>query len=349
MKLDGNTKESEESILSILNNEKIDLNQKMDALSRWDGKIKELADITDRDVQQKALELNRIEPKWQNIYAYYDGIEDGELDDTLLVFLDTDDNAIPLSEQKIITTEEREEEFIKKFSLAIINRNEISDENYALLINATKYSWNSLNFEDLGRSKVENMVETKFLNLTQSNFEKLKEHFPHMHIRLVEKHSNELIAEYDELTFDSTDIHKLLVSTNIANEIKSQLIDKLNSSMFETKEVAVAACDILISSDYIAMEYSALENMIKFTLSTEKRVRLINIHFDYLDNTQLKGLIEKVGYNYKRLFMNQNKPKFPITDYNSILFQNLLDRNLIGKFIINPKDESEYRVSAKYL
>jgi hypothetical protein len=348
LKLEENANESEESVLLLLNNDKIDLSQKTEVLSCWNGKIKVLAGIADRNVQQKALELSRIEPTWQNIYAYYDGIEDGELDDTLLGFLDTDDNAIPLSEQKIVTTEEREEEFIKKLSLAIINRNEISDENYARLIKATKYAWNSLNFENLDRPKVENMVDTKFLSFTQSNFDKLKEHFPNLHIRLAVKHSSTLIAKYDEMSFESADIHKLLVSPNISKNVKVQLIDKLSSPIFETKEVAVAACDILIEADYIAMEYSALENMIKFATSTEKRVRLINIHFGYLDNTQLKGLVGKVGDNYKRLFMRQNKPKFPITDYNRILFQNMLDQGLIGKFVVSPRDESEYRVSAKY-
>ena len=101
--------------------------------------------------------------------------------------------------QRMVITEEQDEDFITKISLAIINLNEISDANHARLIKATIWTWTkSLDFEVLDRPKVENMVEVKFLNLTQSNFDKLKEHFPNLHIRLVEMYSSELIAEYDK-------------------------------------------------------------------------------------------------------------------------------------------------------
>ena len=60
------------------------------------------------------------------------------------------------------------------------------------------------------------------------------------------------------------------------------------------------------------------------------------------------NLIEKVSHNYRKLFIKQSKPTFPITDYNTTLFKNLTNRNLVLKYVVNPNDDTEYKVFVKY-
>ena len=81
--------------------------------------------------------------------------------------------------------------------------------------------------------------------------------------------------------------------------------------------------------------------------SVKKRIVLLNLHFDKLDDNQIQSLTEKLGVDYAKIFMKQHKPFFTKTDYHYDFFNKLKNRNLIIRFEDVDKT-SEIKVYANY-
>ena len=62
--------------------------------------------------------------------------------------------------------------------------------------------------------------------------------------------------------------------------------------------------------------------------------------------TKLYDLIEMLGGDYPELFVKQHKPKFPNTDYNKTLFDNLEKRGLIKRH--ETYKDGRFRAFANY-
>lgn len=209
-------------------------------------------------------------------------------------------------------------------------------KSYISLLKATPYRWDSLNFEHLDKNKVQWMVKTNFLNLTPSNFTKLKEHFPDEHIRLIENQQNKLFSIFDDLALDTKDILLMLKSEIIKN--KFELIKRIDDSfIIDDKNIAKSVCDVLAAANSILLNFDVLESLINSSASKENKIKVLNKQAEDLDDSQLQDLVELLGGNYQKIFEKKRRPTFSDTKGNRLLFDKLQKKGLIIKY----KDEKD--------
>jgi energy-coupling factor transporter ATP-binding protein EcfA2 len=348
-KLEENTEETEETVIKLLNNTLLSNTTKTGIALKQKTLITDISAIQDIEIQQILIENNKIVVTWNNLYLYYETLEEESgLDETLINFLNDEKNYTLLFEQAIRNELSKQtEETIKKFSLEIINCNDLKYKSYIHLLNSIPYRLNSLNFEHLDEDKVKWMVATGFLNLTVANFSKLKDNFPNEHLTLIEKQPENFIKIFDEFTLDEDDVLSLLKSEKITNDSKVGIIEKIdNSFIIDNKNIAKSVCDILTNSKYIPLNIDVIESIINSSSLLENRIKVLNKQEKELNDSQIQGLIEAFGEDYKKLFIKQSKPKFSKTDYHEQLFDNLKKRKLIRRF--EPYKDNRLKVIANY-
>ena len=71
LKLENNTKENENAILKLLNNNKLINSDKEKIISKEEVLISNLSDIENNEVRGILLKLSKTKPVWTNIIDYY--------------------------------------------------------------------------------------------------------------------------------------------------------------------------------------------------------------------------------------------------------------------------------------
>lgn len=350
LKLENNTKENEKCVIKLLNIESLGILTKKDIITKQEIVITNLSEIKEIEVQKMLIGMNQVAVTWKNLYRYYETLENGsDLDEVLINYLNHEENYNLLSKQAINSElKEKSEEVIKTFSLKVIGCNELRYESYIKLLTATPYKWNSLNFEQLDKDKVEWMVNTVFLSLSVSNFNKLKENFPNEHIKLIEKQQEKLVSVWDEISLSEEDILLLLKSSVIINSNKLEIIKRVDDNyIVGNNKIAKETCDLLANStSFIELEFDVIDSLIKSYSSIDNKIKILNKHIDKLTNPQFQTLVEMLGGDYPELFVKQHKPKFPNTDYNKTLFDNLEKRGLIKRH--ETYKDGRFRAFANY-
>ena len=334
---------------SVLNNTSLTVSIKTAIIQQQKTIINDIQRIDDREMQKVLVLNNRIAVDWKNLYNYYIGSEEKEIDETLINYLNQSRNYMVLAKQSIESQlNEKTEEDIDSFSLQLINCNELSDESYIKIMSSIPYTLDSLDFEHLSEKKVQWMVDSKFLNLTESNFQTLRENFPNKHITLVEKYQHNILSSIETFTFEQDDIVLLLKSSAVSKSNKIELINSFNLEVIiENNKIAQAVCDVIATSpQHVSLDYEHLESLMKSTSNIDNRIKVLNKYLDILDDAQLENLIKPLGNKYQQLFVQRKRPIFPKSEHLLTLLEELKNRDLISS--IDKRKKNRLSVVAKY-
>lgn len=349
LKIPENNSESEEFTIKLLNNKILKNEAKLNLIKKQTIIFNDLSQIKDIVIRENLIENNKVFPNWENIFTYYDQLENSEFTSILINFLNTEPNYKTLSKEKIEKNNQRLENFIKDFSIKLITCNELNYDSYVALVPCTTYNCNNVAIENLNYDKAEFLLNSKKLVLTVANFNQLKENFSTLHIVLIERNQDLFFTKFEDYTLDNEDILILLNSAEIISKNKIELIKKIDDEIIiESKEIGEIICSFLAVSSYIPLEYNVLESLFKHSNSTENRIKLLNKHIDKLSNAEIQNLIEMLGPTYKEIFKRQYKPKFNNTAFHEELFKKLKSENLILKQELDKKEPNKIRVFAKY-
>lgn len=343
-----NVTESETTIISILNNEDISTELKSKLVEGQATIISEINNVIDNDERQILLDYNKLKPVWGNIYEYLDGIEDDDFDETLIGFLNRKENYLELSKRKLNDGVDKDEEYIKNISSNLIHSSELLNDAFSFLLKSIPYTYNRVSYGKINVEQIEVMLSHKFLNLTVDNFDGLKSKGGTLHIKLIESHQAKFTEEFVEFSLDTNDWLLILKSQAIKIENKLSLIQNFDDSIIvENRLIANTVCNLLPVNEYIPLRFEVLSAMFKANTSVQKRIALLILHFENLDNNQIQILTEELGDDYARMFMKQHKPVFANAPYNISLFIKLEERDLIIRFeVIGSKNV--IKVYAKY-
>jgi hypothetical protein len=350
LKIPDNNSESEEILIDLLNNQDLKDQLKFDIIKKQNLIFNDLSEIENIEVQKNILDNNKVLATWNNIYAYYENKDPNDLDEIVIDFLNIDSNYNTLSNITFKQDNEKDAKFLTLFAVKLIFCNDLNLESYSNLLKQVTYFWNDINFENLDFEKVECMInQKKVLNFSLTNFDRLKEKFPDLHITFVEKNQDDFLKKITDYSLDEGDILMLLKSTKILEKNKIQIIEKIEDDIIIGNEkIGIIICNLLAISNYIPLEYNVLESLFTHSDSIENRIQLLNKHLDKISNTEIQNLIELLGPNYKEIFKKQFKPKFNNTPFHEELFEKLKSKNLILKKELDKKDKNKIKVFAKY-
>jgi DNA-dependent RNA polymerase auxiliary subunit epsilon len=348
LKLETNKNEHEESLIHILNRKDISLKLKEAVLISQETVISSIELIDDISAQELVISKSKVIATWSNVLTYFDNTELEDFDDAIAMFLNDPENYVILSKEKLKSAESMSEEYIKNISDIFIHSNSLNIDAYFNLLDSIPYTYKFVRCGELDEEKISKLLEKKKLSLTAQNFAGLKSKGGELAIKLIVVHQKEFLTKLSELDLDPSDWNNIFKSSSITEETKLELIQTIDDSIIiNDSSIAALICSIIPIDRYIPLRFEVLNTMFSANNSTEKRVRLINLHFQNLDDKQIQVLTEKLGVDYARIFMKQHKPVFPNQPYNIEFFTKLKEKDLIIRYEKEDKDKS-IRVLAKY-
>ncbi|WP_026764597.1 hypothetical protein [Sediminibacterium salmoneum] len=349
LKLPENKNETEESIINLLNNQFLNDDLKADFLHVQRHKIEFISSIQELEDLELAISFNKIQPTWKNVVEYYSRLEENaEINDILIDYFNDELNYKSLAKDELSISDGKNEELVKEFSMKLIYCNSLSLLAYSNILQSISYRYDSFQFDKLDKQKIEWLIENEFIILNQSNFDGIKKIDNHLSIRLLEVYEKEFIDKLTDFVLDTNDWHFLLNSKSFSPEGKIIVIQHIDESIIiNNVRIADIICYLLPNDKFIPLSFDVLNAMFKSNDSVQKRIELLNFHFDSLTEDQLKRLIEELGEDYARMFVKQKKPTIANTPFNKRLVENLKKRNMISSFTII-MEKNEIKVVARY-
>lgn len=344
--VENNKEEEEKTIVDILNREDVSLDLKAQVIRSQNAKIYSIKSIDDFEVKQVVLKSNKLTVDWNNIFDYFDATEKEEFDDVLIAFLNEAVNHEILDKQKL-RVNGREEEYIKKISNILLQCEALEIHAYTSLIDSLPYKYNRLNFDKLNEDKIEALLSKKILTLTSDNFNGLKSKGSNLHIKIIEVHQDKFVEKMNELSLDANDWNLVFKSHSIVSSYKLSILKKIDLSLLSDRKIAHTVFNIVPEDQYIPLNYELLNEMFDVHNSVSKKIALLSLNLDDLDDNQVQSIVGKLGEKYAKIFLKQHKPTFTNSPQHIALFEKLQKRGMIKGFKVN-KEKEEVKVTANY-
>ncbi len=342
--IDTNTYESENTILKLLNDEKLKQETKIKIIKHQKTKISDIASVDDRELWYQLLEENKLISSWENVSKYYNYVE--ALDESLIGYLNNTDNSKPLFDITI------DDDYIKNYPdfntqllTDLIECNDFELVPYSNLVRENDYSFKSLNLSKLDDEKINILIDDKVLELNNANFELLKKNSEDQHILFLEKNIDEFIDEYNSFNIDSDDIARLL-ETKIVPANKRKLTDLVDYSLINTPRIAKLIYSNIDKNEIRSYEY--IENMVSNLESTESKVNLIIEQQSGLSDDELIPLLQLLPDEYSKIAnLDGKQTLLPNRDYNKNLIELLSLRGFITSHKPDKKDQTRLYIKDK--
>jgi len=195
------------------------------------------------------------------------------------------------------------------------------------------YTWDTLNFENLSKNKINWMVSNRFLTLTPNNYNLLKEHFKGKHIDLLKRYPNEFIENQIDYSLDEDDVLALLDFSEFSQQQKISIIQNTNNKLIiNNKELSNSICNILSACQYIELDFTVLQSLIQHGRSEENKLKLFNLQFDLLSHEQITKLLNTLGEPYSDIAIKGRRPSLPKDQINFDLVCKLKEKDYISSF-----------------
>lgn len=210
-KIESNIEESEESIIAILNNSEVDINNKESLLKTQKNKLSQITKVKDNKILQYIVKEEAFVINWSNIIEYIAYTE--EIDDYLKAIFSNSDHCKILSKKKLDTNDDT----YKK----LIALDDIPDDCYDYLMKPIPCGCPDIDFIDFNIEKVQILLKRRILQLSSDNYNVLKEHFKDLHIEFMAN----LIEKFLELD-DVSDYN--LEAEDYCNILEAGIVDDNN-------------------------------------------------------------------------------------------------------------------------
>lgn len=246
LKIETNTKESEDAIRELLN-EDLTIENKQAIIKKEETKISDITAIP-TELWDELLKENKLMPTWDNLLHYYK--EKKELDDYLLDFLNLKENYKDLVQHKMNNKEVFGNELLQSFSRKILKSNELSDDAYSNLIKSVIWQFGDLNMDSLSSTKVDIILVNKKISLNQTTLNSLKKNSENKQITLIENFKDVFLEKYEELPLDENNYIEIFKSSKFTPDEKNAIIEKLDLSLFENTRLVEIIVGLYLNSDY---------------------------------------------------------------------------------------------------
>lgn len=326
LQLPNNTQESEESIIFLLNNEDIDIESRQEIIDVSDHKISSLSNILNIGIKAYLISFSKTKANWDNIIHYYSIVEE-KFDDNLIDFLEDEENYIQLSDSKIKDCIDLDKKLLVKFSNSFISNEKISDKCFEALLLCCPYVYSSLDFEKLSMKKIELMIKHGYIQLSRDSYYYLKEKFAGKQTDLLFRNAQIFLKTDEEYAFDENDLLTIIGSNVFNVEQKTTIVLSADKNLImQSSRLCSIVCDILSRYQYVELDFDLLFKIILKSQSIENKIKLLNIHYQYLSHDSISELLPALGEPYSDISVKGKQPSIPNSKTN-LLFAEKLDKS----------------------
>jgi hypothetical protein len=331
--------DDELDIYSLLNNkQQLTQSQRLGILTREKTTLKDLGKINDDDIQQAALEENKISADWHNILVWY--TKESEIDDVLMRYLNQTINSKALGNSLLKASAQFEQTVCEELEKELVYCEGLSDRCYANLLASFQYEYGEFDFDLISIEKADLLIGNGLLLLSEDNFHKLTKIHQGLRIKLVAKQIDSYLEAPDEFEIDNNDRLTLLNDSSINMNNRLKLISLFtNSQLSENSALAEKTLKILTETSTLSMDEERVKVLIKTATDLNRRLLLFTHYLKALSADVIRGMLNDLGGKYAQL-NTRDRPWFPLNDINRFIAEQLEIKNVIaGKKIADEKNE----------
>lgn len=336
LRIDTNINEAEESLIELLNNEHLTVENKSKIIGQTETVVSVISTIEELEIKKLLLEKSKIAATWENVFNYYENVEN-EFDAVVITFIEKDGIALELSKKKIEKDGEGENKYTR-FITKLLTTDEISNDIYQLLLKSIPYRFSNLDFSQLSEGKVR-LLLNNILVFNLTNYKLLKETFTDLHIIFLEIYKGDFIKNVSEYTLDPNDLSQLINSNKLSEYEKNVIIENVDETLITSQMDSLKGIgELILKENSFRVSDSILKIVIvNSALSVEQRCRIFywkqnQVPLDYIDE-----FLKALGEPYSDITIKGKRPLFPNVEYNRKLIEVLDSRNYISKFDFEKK------------
>lgn len=383
--LDGRIIDSKGDVLNILNNNDIEINDKVLYIKNLSTVISDINDISDKDsLWEELLRNNIIEYSTHNVLVYY-FMYAASIDDTIINFLNDNPSTI------IFNYEDIEKEFegqdILKFFAEIITNKALTNKKYEMILKGYQHIINEFTYEDIEDDKLKIIIRLGIIGMTKENIKFVRANYSNLLIYFICNNIQEYINCLDDEITNHDEILSLLDEGNIADEHKITLIEKTPNTislvnhdyseevqlfiirnkfdnndleylikLYEKsspviKDAIQKLCILNIEEIYdnqLILSYNLLyEIMSNVEVDSSCKKRVLYYHLNLLSVDKIKKCMTDANLTDFAGLFEGKRPKVPITDENQNLLIYFKEKGWIASFDEETTSPGYYRVRGK--
>jgi energy-coupling factor transporter ATP-binding protein EcfA2 len=326
-KLPGELQDTEKDVISLLNDEDLDPEQKKQLIFKEAAVILNLEDVDLADLYPLMLESNKVRPNWQNVLYYFHTGE--EIDPHLLKFLDWPANAAELGKSSLVPDSNYVKEMTDKLQLAVILTDAIVIGPYHSLLKAFAGAYEDLDVSAIAADKVEALIDAGLIAVNAGNFTRLKAKGDQLHIYLLLDDPGAFLDNTEDFTLDNADRLLLLTKGEMTGAEQLQLIGTITPEMITASApLATRISEILVEAGKLTVDEERLTALIATGSRQREKLLLFERNLSGLDTGAIRELLTGIGGDYERL--NRGKrPVFPRTPLNESIARQLKAKDYI--------------------
>ena len=323
LKIPTNTNEMLEPLIELLNDPVLKISHKELIISQVNTKIDKLSKIKDKKLYEILLDNNKMLPTWENLLFAYnieelaEDEEEKEILNSIINFINIHENAQELSKTKI-SKDTEEKEFLK----ILLQANEIDDKSYDLITKSSPWWYSTLKFEKLSQAKIESLINNTCIQPIKVSYDKIKEFFDGLNIKLFEKRKTDYFKILHELTFDSRDLKLILLSTALENSEKLKIINICSTDTIKTNANLHLIASILLRDASFTVDDEIIKSiLINGSVPIDNRIKIFIKYSSKYDNEFIDSFLKSLGGDYADITNTSLKAKLVKSeDHNKLLF-----------------------------
>jgi hypothetical protein len=311
-------KDSESFLLRLMNDsviENLDLRTKAKIVKKQLTKFSQIDHINDKDLWSNLLGLGRVLPTWENIirYFYYRELV---IDDTLLSCFSDPEFVEELCKNKMQVKkfDNLEDDFdgiTGRLINAIVDKDSIPDVQYRFLMKSILFSLpNSRSFNQLSLDKIKILIDENKLFVSIETLENLIESKTDLAINFVKANFDIVVSNASEGDLEITDIsfiRALLISDDLTDSQKRQLVYSTSESVLEEFEIGVEVAQIFVNilqGDIEKLDFNFTEKLMQSEAVTlDNKLSILANQIKFInDHNEFHQLLRHLGDGYEEIF-----------------------------------------------
>lgn len=293
LELPTQTDETEERILELLSNDKMDISLRVKLISKVGAVLEGITGLTDEVILKELLVSKRVVMNYNNLMHYFDQFG---LNETLIGFINDFFGGLPDNISDDFW--KNEEPFSVEFTTNILSSNEISNQAYRPFVNHIKENFNepieNLPLDKLQEEKLVILIDNQLIEFNAENYSFLQKNRVPMHLWLAASYKEDFLSNLAEYSVSGQDVVYLLKRNDFTAGEKVKLVtlfveegNDFDFSSIDDVFGLLAAQPIAISID-LMMELDTQTFQLR-----EGRLQLIDRQLDYQSVDKLLPFILK--------------------------------------------------------
>lgn len=373
--------DDEDAAIELLNCADINKSQKERYIQYLNTPMQILSSVDDKSIWEALLNTEILLRSEQNVLDYFDFA--GELDDSLIGFINSTPHPLKLSAADTILSAEQ----IESLSNEIVACNEILDEQYGSILTSLKCHYDNFNISDVQESKIIILIQAGIIDMNSDNLMYMRNEYPSETSRFIESNIEKYASIMNNGLFNQSELLDIL-SWDVADAIKLKLLSFSDTEIsIIRKNYSPQICEYILKNnleqtdmDELYLSYdgqpptiqeiifenakenideiisepnaaaiSIKERLLKDTeLHLEDRVRLLAAMLPNTEQADVCRYLPLLSFDeYIKIFDFHSKPKFEINQQSRIMLDAFKRKGWIFEYLEDESRPGFYKIHRK--